>query len=113
MPDPRQPDNQPADLAREIAALRREVEALNAQRFFVLNGSARRMLLMQFLRGMTMGLGTVVGASVLVSVIAYSLSQIDFIPVIGDWAVEIAREIRHQAPGGDAPEGVGAPPLQE
>ncbi|MBN2907497.1 MAG: hypothetical protein JXJ18_12380 [Rhodobacteraceae bacterium] len=90
------PDNRPtqADLAHEIAALRREVGRLNAQRFFRLNGSVWKMLGVQFLRGLAMGLGTVVGASALVSIIVYSLGQIDFIPVIGDWAKQIAQEIQ-------------------
>lgn len=96
MPDPTDPDRHRPDLAPEIAALRREVETLNAQRFFVVNGSVWRMVGVQFLRGIAMGFGTVVGASVLVSIMAYSLSQIDFIPVIGDWAAQIAQEIQAQ-----------------
>ncbi|SIO47925.1 hypothetical protein SAMN05444722_2474 [Rhodovulum sp. ES.010] len=84
-------------LANEVAALRREVEALNGQRFFYINGSVWRLMGVQFLRGLAMGLGTVVGATALVSVIAYSLSQIDFIPIIGDWAGDIAREIEETA----------------
>ena len=39
------------------------------------------------------GLGTVIGATVLLSLIIWSLSQIEFIPIIGDWAVRIAAEI--------------------
>ncbi|TCP39767.1 DUF5665 domain-containing protein [Rhodovulum marinum] len=87
-------DRAEPDLAREIAALRREVTQLNAQRFFQINGSVWRVVGVQFLRGLAMGFGTVVGATALVSIIAFSLSQIDFIPVIGDWAAEIAREIQ-------------------
>jgi len=101
MPDTRPDDDGPTALAREISALRREVAALNAKRFFDINGSVRHLIVVQFLRGLAMGLGTVVGASVLVSVIAYSLAQIDFIPVIGDWASEIANEIRQQTGPGD------------
>ena len=37
--------------------------------------------------------GLMIGASVLVSLLAYSLSQIDFIPIVGDWAAEIASQI--------------------
>lgn len=92
MPD--RPSASAPDLAREIASLRREVERLNRQRFFVLHGSVWRLLGVQFLRGLAMGFGTVVGATALVSIIAFSLSQIDFIPVIGDWATDIAREIK-------------------
>ncbi|MEM9350479.1 MAG: DUF5665 domain-containing protein [Pseudomonadota bacterium] len=53
-----------------------------------------RMMAAQFLRGLAFGLGSVVGATILVSALAYSLSQIDFIPIIGDWATQIAEEIQ-------------------
>jgi hypothetical protein len=39
-------------------------------------------------------LGTVVGASILVSLIAYLLAQIDFLPIIGDWATAIAEQMQ-------------------
>ncbi|MEL7343324.1 MAG: DUF5665 domain-containing protein [Pseudomonadota bacterium] len=78
----------------EIEALRLEVKRLNEQRFFRDTESTRRFLFFQFLRGLAFGLGTVVGASLLVSVVAFTLSQIDFIPIIGDWASEIARQIQ-------------------
>lgn len=94
MPDRDRTDPPATDLAREVAGLRREIETLNAQRFFVINGSIVRMVWAQFLRGLAMGLGTVLGATALVSLIGFSLREIDFIPVIGDWAAQIAREIQ-------------------
>jgi len=81
----------------EIRALRLEVKRLNDQRFFRDAESPKRFLFFQFLRGMAFGLGTVLGASLVVSVLAYLLSQIDFIPIIGDWASEIARQIELEA----------------
>lgn len=81
------------DEMTEIEALRREVERLNDQRFFRDMRSTRRMLFLQLLRGMAFGLGSVLGASIVVSIVAYILAQVDFIPIIGDWAAEIARQI--------------------
>ena len=52
-----------------------------------------RVLLFRFVSGMAVGLGTVIGATALLSLIVWSLSQIEFIPIIGDWAVRIAAEI--------------------
>ena len=102
-----QDDIDPEDLAREIAALRRELARLNAQRFIRIQNSEGRMLLVQFLRGLALGLGTVVGASALVSVVAYFLAQIDFIPIVGEWALELADQIQAQDaardPGGATP----------
>ena len=81
------------NLKNEIAGLRLELERLNGHRFIRVQNSLGLLLWHQFLRGLATGLGTVVGATILVSVFAYFLSQIDFIPIIGEWAAEIARQI--------------------
>lgn len=77
----------------EVAALRRELQTLNSHRFFQLQNKPLRLLGFQFLRGLAFGLGTVVGASFLLSIIAFALAQIEFLPIIGSWAAEIARQI--------------------
>lgn len=82
------------DLQEEIALLRQEVKVLNAHRFVRLQNSIPRMLAFQFARGLAFGLGTVLGASLLLSILAWSLSQIDFIPVIGEWAAQVARQMQ-------------------
>ncbi|MEM9550356.1 MAG: DUF5665 domain-containing protein [Pseudomonadota bacterium] len=79
---------------RELRALREELARFNAHRFVRVQNSWGLMLLQALLRGMAVGLGTVIGASILVSALLYMLSQIDFLPIIGDWAKEIAAEIR-------------------
>ncbi|MDJ1008969.1 MAG: DUF5665 domain-containing protein [Paracoccaceae bacterium] len=78
---------------QELAALRVELERLNAHRFIRLHNSTVRMIWLQFLRGLAFGLGTVMGASILVSMIALALSQIEFLPIIGEWAAEIRRQM--------------------
>jgi len=90
------------DLRSEIRALRQEVARLNSHRFVRIQNSIPRMLAFQFARGLAVGLGTVVGATVLVSVVAYFLAKIDFVPIIGEWAhifaEEIGQEIRQEQP---------------
>jgi len=81
------------ELSAEIRALRTEVTRLNGHAYLRVQNSMPRMLAWTFARGLALGLGTVVGASILVSAVAFSLRGIDFLPVIGDWAAEIAREI--------------------
>ena len=85
------------DLADEVQALRREVARLNSHRFVTMHQSPVRLLLFNFLRGLAFGLGTVLGASLLLSMLAWSLSQIEFLPLIGEWAAEIARQMQEQA----------------
>ncbi len=80
-------------LRREISGLRKEVQRLNDHRFVQVQNSTRRMLTLQLMRGLALGLGTVIGASVLVSLLAFFLSQIDFIPIIGEWAKDFAQQI--------------------
>jgi hypothetical protein len=91
MPD----DNnaQTPDMTDEIAALRREIERLNGNRFLRIQNSPARLLWYRFLSGLFTGLGTVIGATLLVSLVVYWLQGINWIPVIGDWAAEIASQI--------------------
>ncbi|WP_164659536.1 DUF5665 domain-containing protein [Tropicibacter sp. Alg240-R139] len=78
----------------EIRALREEIAKFNGHRFVRVQNSVWLMLWQALLRGMAVGLGTVIGASILVSAVVYMLSQIDFLPIIGDWAKEISQAIQ-------------------
>ncbi|EAQ27161.1 MULTISPECIES: DUF5665 domain-containing protein [unclassified Roseovarius] len=82
------------DLMREVAALRRELQTLNAHRFIRVHNSFPRMLAFNLARGLAAGLGTVLGATVLISVMIWMLSQIEFLPIIGEWAAQIAAQVR-------------------
>ncbi len=73
--------------------LAQEVERLNTHRFVALHNKPWRLLLFQFFRGMAFGLGSVVGATILVSVVVWWLSQFSFIPVVGEWVTEITNQI--------------------
>ena len=90
------------DLKSEIRALREEVAQLNSHRFVVIHNSTPRLLAFRFAQGLALGLGTVIGATALVSVVAYVLAQIDFVPILGEWAQilaeEIGEEIREETP---------------
>lgn len=82
--------NDANDLAREIHALRKAIDTFNEHKFVQVENSLFRVLFRQLLRGLALGLGTVIGASVLVSVLVFLLSQINYIPIIGTWASDIA-----------------------
>lgn len=81
-------------LEREIAALRREIEQLNGHRFLRVYSSLTRLLWFQFLRGIAFGLGSVAGATIVVSVLVFVLSSVDFVPVIGEWAKRVIEVIQ-------------------
>lgn len=81
-------------LEQEISGLTQQLRHLNAQWAWHANGSAIQIIWYSFLRGVAFGLGSVVGATILVSVLVYFLSSVDFIPVIGEWAAEIVRIVQ-------------------
>lgn len=90
---------QPTREAKETEAMERlatELEKLNGHRFVKVNNSLWRLLSFQFARGLAFGLGTALGASLLVSVIAWWLSQFEFVPILGAWATEILNSMDQQ-----------------
>ena len=89
-------------LRDEVAGLRQEVARLNDHRWLRIHNSMGRLVMFQLYRGLAFGLGTVLGATVVLSVVVWSLSQINFIPVIGDWAAQVLEIIE---PTMDRPDG--------
>jgi hypothetical protein len=98
--DPRAPRSDrpdargPAPLEAEVRALREELAFLRKHKMFFLYQSVPRVLMFRFASGMAVGLGTVIGATVLLSLIVWALSTIEFVPIVGEWAVQIASEIQ-------------------
>lgn len=87
--------------------LTREVEKLNSHRFIAVQNSTLRLILFQFGRGLAFGLGSVLGATFLVSILAWWLSQFEFLPIIGDWAAQLADEFERAV---GSQESVNQPP---
>ncbi|MDA1107722.1 MAG: DUF5665 domain-containing protein [Proteobacteria bacterium] len=62
----------------------------------------RKMLLDNFLGGVAWGLGSVMGGTlvltVVIIVVGYLLGKIEFVPIIGEWVQAISQEVaKHQA----------------
>ena len=76
-----------------INRLTQEVERLNTHSYVAMMNSRWRMLGFSLLRGLTFGLGSVLGATILVSLLGWWIAQFEFIPIIGDWAARIVEEI--------------------
>jgi hypothetical protein len=83
------PQNSQEEAIRRLTA---EVERFNNHRFIAVQNSRWRLLGFQFMRGLAFGLGAVIGASLLVSMIGWWLSQFEFLPLIGDWMVILSDE---------------------
>ncbi|WP_417206319.1 DUF5665 domain-containing protein [Antarctobacter sp.] len=89
---PPEPDDD--DLRQEVARLADEVARLNGHRYVRIHNNVARLMMFQFFRGLMLGLGTAVGATALVSVAVLVLSQIEFIPILGDLATALIKEIK-------------------
>ncbi|WP_293440317.1 DUF5665 domain-containing protein [Planktotalea sp.] len=66
-----------------------ELETLNEHRLIRVHNSLWKLILFQFTRGLAFGLGSVLGASILVSLVVWWLSQFEFIPIIGDFTKQL------------------------
>ena len=75
-------------------AIKNELEILNGHKLVKTYNSLPRLISLQFVKGMAFGLGSVVGATVVVSLLAYLLSHIEFIPIIGEWTLLLIEEIK-------------------
>ncbi|GHA59671.1 hypothetical protein GCM10008927_26550 [Amylibacter ulvae] len=73
----------------ELSQLLEEVQKLNRHHYVRAHDSWWGLISYQVVRGLAFGLGSVVGATVLVSVMVYVLGQLDFIPILGEWASQI------------------------
>ncbi|HHL21847.1 MAG TPA: hypothetical protein ENJ52_10015, partial [Aliiroseovarius sp.] len=69
------PDDDAKALARELHALREEVARLNRRRIFRMHDSLWRLGLFQLYRGLAFGLGSVLGATLLVSIVVRVLAS--------------------------------------
>ncbi len=91
MSDPKSNPKSPEIIA--IEALTLEVKKLNDHRFIRVQNSFWRLIFFQLARGLAFGLGTLMGATVLVSLLAWWASQFTFIPVLGDWLLQIVQQM--------------------
>ncbi|HCQ66782.1 MAG TPA: hypothetical protein DIU07_17280 [Rhodobacteraceae bacterium] len=78
----------------ELEALRAEVKRLNEQRYFRYESSFFWVAVWSLARGLFFGLGSALGATILLAFVVRMLGSIDFIPILGDWAEQIIDEIQ-------------------
>lgn len=98
MTDVSDSDRSTPDLTAEVRALRDEVAQMNGHRFIRLHDSLWKLGLFQLYRGLAFGLGSVLGATILVTLLVRMLGSIDFIPVLGDWAQQIIDHLNADRP---------------
>ena len=77
----------------EINKLSEAIKSLNNNNIFKIYNSTKKILFISFLKGLASGLGWIIGATILVSLLTYILSQIEFIPILGDIVSQLIQEI--------------------
>ena len=77
----------------EIKKLSETINSLNNNNLFKIYNSTQKILFISFLKGLASGLGWIIGATILVSLLTYTLSQIEFIPILGDIVSQLIEEI--------------------
>ena len=77
----------------EIEKLSEAIKSFNNNNIFKIYNSTKKILFISFLKGLASGLGWIIGATILVSLLTYILSQIEFIPILGDIVSQLIQEI--------------------
>ncbi|WP_417242006.1 DUF5665 domain-containing protein [Celeribacter sp.] len=81
----------------ELDALTAEVRRLNDHRFVKIHNSTWKLMWFQLLRGLAFGFGSVAGATILVSIVGFILNQMEVVPIVGEWAKQLASEIMSES----------------
>jgi len=77
-----------------LRSIESELKVLSQHKAVSLYNSVFKQLLLQFLRGIFLGLGTAMGATIVLSGLLFLLSQIEFVPIIGEWVQLVILEIK-------------------
>lgn len=76
-----------------LTELASQLDSLNQQRALTVHNRWSSLLFMQLMKGLALGLGSALGASLALSFFLYLLSQISFVPIIGEIANEVLAEM--------------------
>ena len=76
-----------------IKHLEKAITDLRKHNFFRMYDSLWRLIFFSLIRGLASGLGWVIGATILVYLLTIILSQIGFIPILGEWASRLIEQI--------------------
>ena len=76
-----------------IKHLEQAITDLGEHHFFRMHASLWSLIYFSLIRGLASGLGWVIGATILVYLLTVILSQIEFIPILGEWAASLIEQI--------------------
>ncbi len=89
-----EPGDQLDKILLSLKKIERALAHVNSHKLMEIYNSIPKLLFYQFMKGIVFGLGSVLGATIVVSILVYLLSQIEFVPIIGEWVKHISEEIQ-------------------
>lgn len=81
------------ELASEVNKLTKQVQKLQNTELLKVYQKTGKFLFLSFMKGIMVGLGSVIGATVVVAILIYLLSQISFVPIIGDFINDLVGQL--------------------
>ena len=81
-------------LAKEVAKLSKNIKHLeDNEKAFKVIGNPWKLMWFSLLKGLMVGFGSVLGATVIVAIFVYVLAQIEFVPILGAWVSQIIEQV--------------------
>lgn len=86
------------ELLAESKNISQQLQQLNEHKLIKAYNSIPQLLWFHLLKGVAFGLGSVLGATVVLSALVYVLAQFEFIPYIGEWVSAIIDVVKTATP---------------
>lgn len=83
------------ELAKEIKLLSKEIARMKEMEVIQIFKNKWKFLGMSLLKGIMVGFGSVLGATIFIYIFVYLLAQLSVIPVIGDLVKDVITEVNH------------------
>lgn len=83
------------ELAKEIRLLSKEIQRMKDMEVIQIFKNKWKFLGYSFLKGIMVGFGSVLGATVFLSIFIYILTEISAIPILGDFVKDIIQQINN------------------
>lgn len=97
------------ELVIEMKGLAKEMRKLKSLEFVKILNRPGKFLFFSFLKGLMIGFGSILGASVLVGVFIYLLTQFTVVPVVGNYVQEFVGQIEGTQTTGGSTDAVQTP----
>jgi len=83
------------ELAKEIKLLSKEISRMKEMEVIQIFKNKWKFLGMSLLKGVMVGFGSVLGATIFIYIFVYLLAQLSVVPVVGDLVKDVITEVNH------------------